>query len=619
MIKSRIFSAVAIATMLAACAAPSAAPAPTQAPAPPKAADPTKAPAPTQAPAPTAAPAATKAPEPTKAPVADTSMNTVGKKLPDDAAPSDQQVIVIAAVPPPAGARMMDIMAATYNRGLGADLFAIPLVRLNKDFQVIPGSAASWSASADGKTWTFKIRPDLNWSDGTPVTAADWVASFQHITKKETAYDFGWYFEEANIKNFADAEAGKAKPEDIGVRVGASPKDLVIETTKSIPYLPMLFLYASPMQKAALEKSGPTYNSDPKTSVSAGPYVLQDWSENRVVVVANKNMPDDLKPLLNKVIIIAQKNGLQAYQAGEVDTAVAGSAADVKVITSDANLSKDSTQDPADFRVHYFFFDMSKPPFNNIKVRQAFAHLFDRDTIVKKILPLPAGAPMYGFLAPGFPDSNQEQLKTLQSYDPAMAKQLYADSGVKITDKLTLQVRTENAVEDAAVAMAQVYADEIKKQLGVEIEVKRTPQKTFMDALNAKPTKMDFGMISYGMDFLDPSNMLSVFKPNGRHNWNNDKYAALLDQAGPETDIAKRDQVYKDAEKLLVTEAPGIFAFQQFNVNLWRPYLNGVTFQPGKVNTARGIGWPGFSSFNLGTYDTYVTKDVLKTRPNPPK
>ena len=113
--------------------------------------------------------------------------------------------------------------------------------------------------------------------------------------------------------------------------------------------------------------------------------------------------------------------------------------------------------------------------------------------------------------------------------------------------------------------------------------------------------------------------MLSVFRNGGRHNWNNDVYDGLLKSALAEPDKAKRDQMYLDAEKRLVEEVGGIFAIQQFDVWVWKPYITGATFQPGKVNRARGIGWPGFSSLNLGVIDTYVTKNVTDFRPEPPQ
>ena len=595
--------------ILAACASP--APAPTAVPA---------ADAATAAPA--AAPEATVAPtevpaEPTAAP----NVNSVGKLLPDDAAPSEQQVIAITGDTQAAaeGAVFMDLTASVYNRSIGDSMFSFSLIRVDKDFNVVPGLAETYIPNADNTEWTFKLRDDVNWSDGTQLTAADVIATFQHMADPATAYDFSWYTEEMRIKGYSEALKGEVKPTEIGVRQGATPKEVVFELKESLPFLPMLMLYSAPMQKAALEKYGPTYGHDLKTTVSAGPYMLEEWSPTRVVLKANPNMPDDLKPYLNKVIFISPKSELQAFQANEVERARVGSAADLQIIDADPELKKLAAQDVNDMRVHYFFFDQSKPPFDNLKVRQAFAHLFNREELVQEILPPPASDPAYSFMAPGFPGSNEEALKPYQMYDPELAKKLFAESGVKITGKLTMNVRIGNVIEESLINMASNYAEEIKTHLGVEVEVQRTEAKVFSDAMNAKPTEMQFGFVSYGLDFMDQSNMLSVFRNGGRHNWNNDVYDGLLKSALAEPDKAKRDQMYLDAEKLLVEEVGGIFAIQQFDVWVWRPYVTGATFQPGKVNTARGIGWPGFSSLNLGVIDTYVTKNVTDFRPEPPQ
>jgi len=125
--------------------------------------------------------------------------------------------------------------------------------------------------------------------------------------------------------------------------------------------------------------------------------------------------------------------------------------------------------------------------------------------------------------------------------------------------------------------------------------------------------------VSYGIDYLDQSNMLGVFKTDGRHNWNNAKYQKILDTAGPLADKAKRDQMYKDAEKILCDEVGAIFALQQFDVWVWKPYISGISFLPGKVNKSRAVGWPGFSGLSTGAIDTYVTNNVTKFRPTPPK
>lgn len=569
-------------------------------------------------PAPQSAQQTTPAPQATKAGDGAAKVNDVGKKLPDNAAANEQQVLVVPFKQ--TDAKFADISANVYNRGGLSDLFGIPLTRLNKDFETIPGAAKSWKVSDDAKTWTFALREDLNWSDNTPLTADDFIATIRYMADPKSAYDFVWYFEEGNIKNFSAANQAKAKLEEIGVRQGANPKELVIETTTPTPYLPSLLLYYMPLQKKALEKSGPTYNSNPATAVSSGPFIVTEWTPTRWVAVANKNVPDDLKPYINKVIALAFENQIQAYQAGKIDRATPASPADLKIAIEDPVLSKDSSPDVGDFRTNYFFFDMSKAPYNNLKFRQALSHLLDRDSIGKSIAKAPAAKPAVSFLAPGFPGSNVDGLKDIQKYDIAMAKKLYEESGIKVAS-IKLQVRNEGNDSFNVIrrSIAQVFADEIKKQLGIATEVQIVEQKAFMDDLNAKPTKIDFGMISYGMDYLDQSNMLSVFKSNGRHNWNNAKYEEFLRTAGPLADKAKRDDLYRQAEKLLVEEAPAIWTHHETQVNLWRPYLAGKSFDPGKVNTAKGIAWPGFAALSLIAQDLYITDEVTKLRPTPPK
>ena len=181
--------------LLAACApAAPAAPAATETPA---AGPPTEAP---PAPVPTEAPAAPAPTEPPKA-----AVNSVGRQLPDDAAPPEQQVFITAGSGQPG--QFMDISASVYNRASLSDLYGIPLTRINKDFELVPGAAKEWKVSEDGNTWTFTLRDDIVWSDDTPMTADDFVATFRYMADPKSAYDFTWYYSKGsgNIKNFVTA------------------------------------------------------------------------------------------------------------------------------------------------------------------------------------------------------------------------------------------------------------------------------------------------------------------------------------------------------------------------------------------------------------------------------
>src|SRR5207248_5932107 len=125
---------------------------------------------------------------------------------------------------------------------------------------------------------------------------------------------------------------------------------------------------------------------------------------------------------------------------------------DNDIIASDPNLKKDSHPQPNDFRTDYLFFDDQNPPFNNIKVRQAFSHIVDRDSLIQQIIKPTQGIPAYSFLMPGFPASNSQGLKDIQGYDVAKAKQLLAEAGYpdgKGFPKLTPWLPNEAPVRQA--------------------------------------------------------------------------------------------------------------------------------------------------------------------------
>jgi len=205
---------------------------------------------------------------------------TGGAALPADAAPPEQQVYIVNTTNE---AKVTDFYEAVYARPIIADLFSEPLVRLNNDYELTPGAADSWKASDDGKTWTFKIAPGLVWSDGNPVTADDWVATFQYGADPKHAWDFTWFFQ-GIIKNWDDAIAGKVPLDQLGVTRGADTNTLLFETQVPAPYLPAMLVYSWPLSKAALAKSGPLYNTKPETAVSSGPFILKLWQKDQQIV-----------------------------------------------------------------------------------------------------------------------------------------------------------------------------------------------------------------------------------------------------------------------------------------------------------------------------------------------
>ncbi len=579
-----------------------------------------------------AAPKATEAAKPAEAMKA--MVNSVGRELPADAAPPEQQVYLGDGEGK--GGTFLDISANVYNRGPFADLYGVPLTRTNKDFENVPGAAKTWKVDDKGTTWTFVLRDDIKWTDDTPLTADDFVATFRYMADPDAAYDFTWYYSKGagNIKNFDEVVGKKAKLEDLGVRKGANEFELLIETSEPTPYLPRLFGFAMPLHAKSLlkpvdpsKKYNAAYNADPKTCVSCGPFIVKEYTPTRVEVVANPKAAPDIRPFLERCVAVKHPNAFQAYQAGQVDTYTPANAAEIDTVLNDPVLSKEALPDVGDFRTDYFFFDPRTPPFDNKKFRQALAHLVDRDSIVKVVVKPVFGRAAYSFLAPGFPAANGEELKKYANYDPDMAKKLFAESGVdaKAIGKLTIFNRTAN--DSVRAGMCQVFADAIKQTLGIEVDVQSIDNKDYMaellkkDADNKPTTSYSFGRIDYGMDYLDPSNMLSVLKGSdlgGRHTWNNKEFQDLLAKAGPLTNEEERTKMYQKAEEILVEDAAFIFIVHRTPLNLWKPYIKGTPMLPGKVNTNPGLSWPGFAMISTHPTELYIGAEAAQFRTNIP-
>ena len=554
-------------------------------------------PAATKAPA-SANPSAAPTQAPTAAPTAAAEVSDFGAAYPADAAAKKFQFIQEAINNTGTGWKSMDHQEMNYAiHPSQGGYFSEPLVRVNNEYQVLPGTASKWEVSADGLSWTFTIDKGQMWSNGDEVTGEDYVVSFLYTAEPKHAWDFTFFWDGV-IKNYGPATRGEKPVSEVGVKPGADKYQVVFTTEAPTPYLPTMLLYSWPLNRTALAKYGSgVYNLDPATVVSSGPFTLDEWSpDRRVVLKANPKYTGKLKPLLNGRVANTVTGGsaLARYRAGEVDYVLAADLGgpDLKDALADTSLADQIKINPGDFRTYYTFFDITKKPFDNPKVRMAFAKAIDRDAIVKGIL-APMATPAYSFLAPGFPDANSAGLKSIQGFDPAAAKQLLADAGFPGGagfPKLTMIVRGGGPTTDAAVTQAVVAS--INQTLGIQADLQTMDRPAFSKALNAKPTEIPWGYVSYGYDYLDASNMLNIWKTGGRHNYNNDVYDKMVADASVITnDPAKRSQMMQDAEKMLVTDAPGAFIYHELQAQLHKPYRKGAY-----LNVPSKAGYTGIYS-----------------------
>ena len=527
-----------------------------------------------------------------------------------EAAPPEEQVLRILG--DNTLAKVMDIYESVYEEAPFSDLFSLPLVRLNREFELIPGGATEWTSNEEGTLWTFTLQQGIDWSDGNPVTATDYVRTFQYAADPEHAWDFAWYWSD-NIVNFTEAVAGEVKPDEIGVRQGASEYELIIETVEAAPYLPAKLIYSPPLSAAALDEYGPYYNSNPETCVTSGPFKLEEWRpDDRIILTRNEAYTGDLEVPLQRLIakLASPSTAFTLYESDEVDFIEGIAPAEIQIAESDPEMSEQIYQGVGPFRINYFAFDVSVAPWDDLRVRQAFSHVLDRDALQQQVWGRQAKA-CASYLAPGFPASNTEELASIQGFDPEKAKQLLADAGYPDGEgfpSLVLKtVSGRGAVYDST---SEAYGAMLSEHLGIKVEIQSMDSQAYYAAMNAKPTEIDFGFISYGMDYFDASNMLGVWVTGGRHSWSNAEYDELVEKASAFTgDPEERTAMFQDAERILVEDVPGVFAYVETPIQLAKPYVVGPALEPDE-NGIAAIHWPGFKLMSTVLEELYIAADA---------
>jgi ABC-type transport system substrate-binding protein len=331
--------------------------------------------------------------------------------------------------------------------------------------------------------------------------------------------------------------------------------------------------------------------------------------DQRVVYEKNPDYTGTLEvPITRAVVKLADlATYFIMYQNDEIDYMQYPAPADLLV--AQAEFPEQIYSSVGDFRTHYLFFDVTKEPFDKLEVRQAFSHAIDRDAIKQQILG-PSGVPAFSWLAPGFPAANGETLAPIQNFDPAKAKELLAAAGFEDAASFPPQVLQVRDPTPLIASVSQAVGTMLRDNLGIQVEVQNVDQDTFMDDLTAKPTEIPLGFVSYGMDFFDAYNMLSVWLSGGRHSWSNPEFDQLVkDAASFIGDPEERTTMFQDAERILVEDVPAVFVYHETPVQLVKPWVKGAFLEPDK-NGIASLHWPGYSTMSTVPSELYIGADA---------
>ena len=530
--------------------------------------------------------------------------NSIGMVLPKDAAPPAYQHLRLFEL----NNRYMDRATSSYQKVFGFAMTNEPLTRVDRNFNLEPAAATHWEVTEDGYTWIFHLQKDLVFGDGRPVTAYDYEDSFLRWADPKTGFDFEWYYRP--IRNWGEVVAGKMPLDSLGVKAIDS-HTIAFTTTFPTPYTPELLNYSWVTPKHQFEKYGAAWSTKPETHIGNGPFRLKEWAINdRIVLEPNPTYKGPNQPYLESITArlfnaVAEPPYLAAYEAGEVDYIMLNNQAEINRVISNPAL-KSHLNSYVDFLTYYLMMDTYNPPFNDLRVRQAFSYAIDSKALMNSALrniALPASS----MLPPGFPAANTKELSSLQRFDPIIARKRLAEAGYpngKGFPVVNMWLRGEPMVINTAAEAIQAM---LQQNLNIKVGVRNVERKVFTETLNSK--EITLALIPYRYDYVDASNLLTLWLSNGRHPWHNKRYEELVLRANVLVgNLKQRMSLYREAEEILVSDVGGIFLWHVIINEMWRPYVKGAALEANKWGYK---AWRGNQMLNLMP-TLYISKDVLE-------
>lgn len=443
------------------------------------------------------------------------------------------------------------------------------LAAYNQRGEAVPGVAESWEISEDGLVYLFQLRPDARWSNGDPVTAHDFVWSWQRTLSPETASEYAyqlWF-----LKNGRPYNEGELKDfSQVGVRA-LSDYELEVVLENPTPFFIDLcaFVTLLPVHRPTVEKFGDEWVK-PGYLVGNGPYTLEEWRINdRIRLRRNEQYWDreavDLK-IIDVLPINRATTALNYFSRGLADMIM-----DKGLIPT--ALLDDIREEPwfhtDPFLGNYFIrFNVTRPPFDDPRVRLAFAKVIDKERITRGITR--AGEqPAYSLVPPG---TAGYQPPAGVEYDPETGRRLLAEAGFPDGQGFPM-VDYLFAESDLNEAIAVELQEMFRRELGVRINLRRQEWRVYLNSLSQ--LDYDLGRSSWVGDYNDPNTFLDMFIAGGGNNrtgWSSPAYDQLIAEAAATLDQERRFDIFRRAEQILITaEAPIVPLYYYVGVQLYDP------------------------------------------------
>jgi oligopeptide transport system substrate-binding protein len=459
-----------------------------------------------------------------------------------------------------------------------------PLITFDSNGRAVAVAARSWTVSPDGLTYTFHLRPGMQWSDGHPVTAADYEYAWKRVLDPAVASDYASAF--YPIKGALDYNKGKTKTAE-GVAVKAvDTLTLRAELAEPAAYFPRLVSTWNymPVPRWQVDKYGKKW-VEAGNHVGNGMFKLESWQHDKeLVIVANPRYWGP-KPTLQKVVFTITddpfRTSLPAFENNELDATDQIQPADIARVRSDPTLSK---------QLHKYRWSgtammvcdttNTKSPLSNPKVRQALYLAIDHNRIAANVL-----RGIYDPATTITPPGTIGYLATPPlTGGVARAKQLLAEAGYpdgKGFPGFKIAWGKLVTYDLVAQALQQMWQESLK----INVTLQRMERKEFNAAFNSYATQpYDAFIDRWGSDYEDPANWANILFDSDQDffhtKWHNGAYDKAVRAGGAEQDPAKRKQLYESAEKILNTELPAIPIYHLGVIIAQKPWVQGFALPP---------------------------------------
>jgi len=447
----------------------------------------------------------------------------------------------------------------------------------NESMTIQPGVAESWDISADGLTYTFHLDSEARWSNGDPVTAEDFLFSFERILSPALGAPYAYML--YNMKNAESFHKGKLKN---FAEVGASAPDtttLIIELEQPTPYFLSLLTHYTwwPVHPPTILKHGRMTDrisewTKPGNFVGNGPFTLESWQINSSIV-AKKNPlyrdPDSV--WLNGIHFLPIQVDAEerAFRAGHLH--LTSTVLPHRIDWYRRNMPERMRFDTA-LGVYYYMINTSREPLDDPRVRKALAYSIDREAITEHVLK--AGQqPAYHFTPPNTGGSYNTQARLV--YDPDLARKLLAEAGYPDGSgfpSFEILYNTSDAHRSIAVAIQQMW----KKELGIDVTLYNQEWKVYLSTRESG--EFDILRAAWFGDYDDPNTFLSLGETdngNNHTNWSHSEYDRLIKAAALEQSRDNRFQLFQQAEAILLDEMPFIPIYFYVTSLLIHPSVQG--------------------------------------------